>query len=136
MNRKVTIGLAKYGGCAAFVAILAWLYIDQRPFATAALVDRYRILCDAFTIPGILLIMVGLLIAIANTGTLDGLSYAVSFAIRSLIPWGRGKRDERYADYVDRRRANRLKGYGFLFISGCVTMAVALVFMWLFYSIY
>lgn len=136
MSRKVKIGLAKYGGCAAFVATLAWLYISLRPFAELPLVDQYCVLCDALTVPGVVLIMVGLLIAISNTGALDGLFYALSFAIRSLIPGGRGKRDERYADYVDRRRENKLKGYGFLIIAGGITVAAALVFLALFYSVY
>ena len=136
MSKKWKIRLAKYGGCALFVGVMAWTYIALRDFAGAALVDQYRYLCDAFTIPGTLLLMVGCLISLSNEGALDGLGYAVSFGIGMIIP-GRGARaQEKYADYVDRRRSKRLRGYGFLYISGAVTMAVALVFLGLFYSVF
>lgn len=135
MSKRVKLLLAKYGGSAAFVALMAWLYINLRDFDGAKLVDQYRMLSDAFTVPGILLLMFGCLIWISNLGALDGLAYAVSFAIRSLIPGARYK-DEKYADYVERHREKRLKGYGFLFISGGVTMVVAIVFMILFYNLY
>ena len=135
MSKRVKLLLAKYGGSAALVALMAWLYINLRDFDGAKLVDQYRMLSDAFTVPGILLLMFGCLIWISNLGALDGLAYAVSFAIRSLIPGARYK-DEKYGDYVERHREKRLKGYGFLFISGGVTMVVAIVFMILFYNLY
>lgn len=135
MSKRVKVLLARYGGSATFVGFMAWLYISLRDFDGAKLVDKYRMLSDAFTVPGILLLMFGCLIWISNLGALDGLAYAVSFAIRSLIPGARYK-DEKYGDYVERKRENRVKGYGFLFISGGVTMAVAIVFMILFYSLY
>ena len=127
--------LIKYGSCGAFVALMAYWYIDLRDFAGAALVDQYRMLCDAFTVPGILLLMTSALVALSNMGALDGLGYAMGMAIRSLIPGGRIK-DETYGDYVARKREKRIKGYGFLAISGAVTMAIAVVFWMLFYTVY
>ena len=135
MSKQGKTRIAKYGGAAAFAGLMAWLYISLRDFDGAKLVDKYRMLSDAFTVPGILLLMFGCLVWISNLGALDGLAYAVNFAIRSLIPGGRYK-DEKYADYVERKRENRVKGYGFLFISGGMTMAVAIVFMILFYMLY
>jgi hypothetical protein len=100
------------------------------------LVEQYRILCDAFTVPGLLLIIFGSLLWVSNTGALDGLMYAVTTAVRFLIPGGRLKMEEKYGDYVERRREKPVRGYGFLLISGCVTMAISLVFMALFYAVY
>ena len=133
---KLKVNLIKYGCCAAFVAILATAYISMRDFAGAEAVDKYLILCDAFTVPGMLLIMFGCLLWASSLGALDGLSYVVRFAVMSLIPGKRAQRDETYGDFLERRMANRTKGYGFLFISGLVTMAVALVFMAQFYHLY
>ena len=48
------------GVCAALV----WLYISQREFAAQSQMEQYRILCDAFTIPGVISIMLGFLLAI------------------------------------------------------------------------
>ena len=133
---KLKVNLIKYGCCAAFVAILATAYISMRDFAGAEAVDKYLILCDAFTVPGMLLIMFGCLLWASSLGALDGLSYVVRFAVMSLIPGKRAKRDETYGDFLEHRMANRTKGYGFLFIAGLVTMAVALVFMAQFYYLF
>ncbi len=135
MSKQIKVLLIKYGSCAVFVGLLAYAYIALRDFAGAELVDQYRMLCDAFTVPGILLLMFGAMIWSLNTGALDGITYAVTFAFRSLIPGGR-YRDEKYADYVERQREKRVKGYGFLLISGGAAMAVALIFMALFYTVY
>ena len=132
MSRKVN---TRYWVSAAFVGFMAWLYISLRDFAGAKPADKYRLLSDAFAVPGLLLLLFGCLFWVSNLGALDGIAYAVYFAFRSLIPGGRNK-DEKYADYVERKRKNRVKGYGFLFVSGGVTMALAIVFMVLFYSLY
>ncbi len=135
MSKRARIKLIKYGSCAAFVALMAWLYISLREFEAEPRVEQYRILSDAFTIPGILLLMAGCLFWISGLGALDGFLYAGMYAIRALIPWGRHK-SEKYADYVERRRERKVKGYGFLFIAGGVTMLISIVFMVLFYQLY
>ena len=135
MSKQARIRLIKYGAAAVFVGILAYIYIAERDFAGAALVEKYWMLCDALTIPGILLIMFGSMVWVANMGALDGIAYALTHTLRSLIPGMRAGADEKYADYVERRREKPVRGYGFLFVSGCITMAVALVFMALFFSL-
>ena len=135
MSKRAKARLAKHGGAAVFVGFMAWLYISLRDFAGANLADKCRILSDAFTVPGMLLLMFGCLIWFSNGGVLDGLVYGARLAIRSLIPGGR-YRDEKYADYVERRRQSRVKGYGFLFLSGGAAMAAAIVFIILFYTLY
>lgn len=128
--------LLKYLGSAAIALGLAYLFTSlrvdfQNPAATS-LEEWYRILCDAFTIPGLLFLMVGFLVSLSNQGALDGIGYAATVAFRMLI--GAGSRMERYKEYLERRRANRLRGYGFLYVVGAVCMAVSGVFMILFYS--
>lgn len=125
----------KYGGAAAFVGSVAWLYVGLRDFAGATPAERYRMLSDAFTVPGVLLLMLGCLIWISNLGALDGISYAIGAAVRSFVPGGRHG-EEAYGDYTRRKRENKIKGYGFLFLSGGVTMAIAVVFTALFYNVY
>lgn len=136
MSERVKANLIKYGCSAAFVALFAGGYIVSRDFAAAELVDKFRYLADAFTIPGLLLIMAGCLVWAESEGALDGISYAARMAFKSLIPAGRAGADEKYGDYVARKRANKVKGYSFLFIAGAVSMVVAVIFMVLFYSLY
>lgn len=135
MSKEAKIRLIKYTGAAAFVGIMAYFYIAARDFIGASLVVQCWILCDALTIPGTLLLMVGCLVWVSNLGALDGIAYALSFTVRSLIPGMRGKRDEKYADYVERRREKPVRGYGFLLISGGITLGIALAFMGMFFAL-
>lgn len=130
--------LLKYGISGAIALALAYVFINlrvdfQNPGNTP-LVEWYRIVCDAFTIPGLIFLMVGCLVSLSNQGALDGIGYAATVAFRMLI--GAGAKMERYKEYLERRRANRMKGYGFLYVVGGVCMAVSGVFMILFYSQY
>ncbi len=136
MNKRLIVNLVKYGCCALFVALIGWAYLASREFGKAVLVDQYRYLCDAFTIPGLLLILFGAVLWVSNHGALDGISYCLRFLVFSLIPGKRLEREEKYGDYVERRSQKPVKGYAFLFVSGLASMAVALVFYALFYSLY
>ena len=136
MMKRLTPYLIKYGFSFAFVGLVAWFYISQRDFQGAELVNKYRMICDALTIPGVLLVLFGAMLWVTGQGALDGIAYCIRFAVFSLIPGKRLERDEKYVDYVIRKRENRKKGYSFLFYSGLVTLAAAGVFMYLFYSIY
>ncbi len=95
--------------------------------------EKYRILCDAFTIPGVMLMMLCALVALANEGSLDALSYAVRYAVRRLVP-GNGGQKETYAEYLERKRTQRVRGYSFLFWVAIVFLAAAAVFLILFFK--
>ena len=134
MSDKAKERLLKYGICGLFTALMVWAFFGLRdtPVTTA---EWMRMLCDAFTLPGVILLCVGGLVWASQEGALDGLGYVVSFAVKSLIP---GKRStiEKYADYVARRREKARGGFGFLLISGAIVMAIAMIFFALFYLTY
>lgn len=129
--------IVKYSVSVLACVLFAWLNIANSDLASATQLERYRILCDAFTVPGLLLIMVGLLIWVSSKGALDGLTYALRGLARVFIP-GAGLREniENYHDYLKRKEEKRAKGYGFLFHVGGISLAIGLVFLYLFYSIY
>ncbi len=135
MSRKWIILLLKYGITAAVGGLMTWSVLSLHGYAEAATdAERYRILADAFTIPGVVLMLCWVLVWISNEGAFEGISYAFSYAFRMLIPGG-SKNPERYSDYVLRRREKgRLRGVGFLFFTGAVFFLIALVFIALFYS--
>lgn len=62
-----------------------------------------RLLSNAFTIPGSILLMLGLLVLISSTGAYDGLTYVLRWLRMTLLPFGASKH-ERYYDDVQRRR--------------------------------
>ena len=135
MSLLTKTNVIKYSIAFAVGAALAVIYVAVRDFGAQTLADKYRILCDAFTVPAVLLIMSGALMSISNAGALDGLSYIAKQGLGMFVP-GKGLGTERYADYVQRKRENRTKGYGFLYISGGVFMVLALVFLILFYTVF
>ena len=125
--------LTKYGLCALFVAVMAYFYLLSRDFAGAVDRERYQLLCDALTVPGVLLVCAGALVWVSNLGALDGILYGLRLAFRALIPGKRLQKEENYRDFVAGRQEKRVKGYGFLLITGAVTMAASLLFLGLYY---
>lgn len=135
MSRTLKANLLKYGISLAICAVMVYVFLDSRAFSIQALVDKYLILCDAFTLPAVLFLGAGALVALSNQGILDGLTYACGLAFKALLPGGRLK-TEKYYDYVQRKKASRISGYSFLFVVGFVCLALAGVFMYLFYQLY
>ena len=135
MSKRLRNGLLKYGITALVCVGFALIYCSTRNFSQMETVERYRILCDAFTIPGLLALCVGVLLWVSNDGLFYGLGYCLEVAWRGLIPGARHKM-ERYYDYVERKRGKKVTGFGFLFVCGGVCMAIALIFMALFYQLY
>ena len=135
MSKRLRTNLLKYGIFAIVVIGFAVFYCNFHDFSQLKLVDRYRVLCDAFLVPGMLSVFVGILLWISNDGFFYGLSYCLDVARKALIPGGRRKR-EKYYDYVMRKKEKKITGYGFLFISGGVSIAISLVFLMLYYQLH
>lgn len=127
----------RYGLCILIGGMVTMAYVLSHDFASQDLVNKYMILCDGFTIPGFLMICFGALILASNAGGMDGFTYGIKHAARMLIP-GRSVKDKEdsFYDYVQKRKAKRIRGYGFMFFTGLGFMAVAAVFLVLFYQVY
>lgn len=131
--------LTKYGISVVLALLMAYVFValrvDFKNLQATTTVQWYLVLCDAFTVPGLLFLMFGAFMSLSNQGALDGVGYVAMNALKMLIPGGAMKM-ERYKEYLERRRDNRVKGYGFLYVVGASCMAIAGVFMALFYSLY
>lgn len=139
MNRKSLLrNLLKYGIAVSVGGLMVYLTITLHGLAEATTpAEQYRILADAFTIPGVVLMLVAALVAVSNEGIFTGVSYSLTWMIRTLIPLAALKNGkESYYDYAQRKRANRVKGYGFIFFTGLAFFTVAIVFTVLFYRVY
>ena len=73
MSKKVQTRLLKYGITGGICLCLVAIYCVARDFSGLELVEKYRTLCDAFTIPGVLSLCVGVLIWASNDGIFYGL---------------------------------------------------------------
>lgn len=131
MNKNTFIKYSISISIATFMAILT-LYLHGF-WESTELVDKYRILSDAFTIPGVVFILVGCLVFLSNQGSLTAIGYMMKRFFKMLNPIG-NKNIERYSDYVENR--SKVTGYAFLFYTGILFSAVSIVFMILFYSVY
>lgn len=100
------------------------------------LADRYRMLADCVTIPGITFLMIGALVWVSNHGALDGLGFLFGRLFRSLIPGGRlGNEDkEGYYEYIQRKRSEKPKAYLPLIFVGAVFFIIGILFIMLFYK--
>ena len=136
MSNRVKVNLLKYGISSAIALLLVYVYCSTRDVFAQSAVERWRILCDAFTIPGLTYVMFGFLMMIANEGFFDMLSYAAGKAVHMFIPGMGSEKGETYYDYLQRKRDKRATGFGFLFVVGGVCMALALLFLYLFYRLY
>ena len=134
MKERIRNNLIKYGVSVAVAALIVWRMLATHGYAAAETdAERFRLLCDAFTVPGLLMLLSGALIALSNAGALYGLSYSMRFVIRKFIP-SSGKRDESFYDFVqERRERGGVRGYAFLLVVGGILLLIAVVFLILFY---
>lgn len=128
MSNSTKTRLIKYGSCALFVgAMLAW-FLSRVNWGKDSWDVIMRMACDGLTVSGVLLLCVGGLIWATNEGALDGIGYAMRAGMNMFIPGG-SRKHIRYGDYVEERKGKRVKGYGFLLISGGITTGLALIML-------
>ena len=134
MSKSAKTNLLKYLITTAIGLFMTWLYISSRWMEGLSLSEKYCILCDGFSIPGMLLVLSGVLMWVDAAGGMDTIAYLMSFLPRMIAPAAFGEPEKLY-DFVEKRRQNRKKGYGFLFIIGIGFMIAAFVFLALFNSV-
>ena len=133
MSKNLRNNLLKYGITAMIGGLMACFTINSYGYGEASAgAERLRILSDAFTIPGVILIMCGFLVMVANGGFFNGISYAAGYAVRMLIP-GASKDMGKYGDYVEQRSKRKKLSCGFLFVVGAVFLVISIVFIILYY---
>ena len=111
---------------------VAMLYCGLRDFSQMELPEKYRTLCDGFTVPGVLCLCLGALLWAGKNGAFSGIGYCFRVAGNALLPGHREQ--ETYYDYA--RRHQSRPPYGFLLITGTVCLAIAITFLMLFYRMY
>ncbi len=137
MSKERKTRLKRYIITIAVGLLIAGGVMAARNFGGAATaVQRIVILCDAFTVPGVLLILAAGLVFVSNNGIFYGLGFALSRAVLFLFPGGMTtKKHERYGDYVERKREKGgIKDYRFLPIVGAAFLAVGVILTVVYYG--
>ncbi len=116
-------------GLAAAFAIMCYKGI----FYVSGAADAMQILSDAFLVPGVFIMGVGLIVVAANGGTFDMLGYAVRMIFDGLK---RDLKNRKYKDFAEYREArkDRKIGYGYLLITGAAFIALAVLFLLIWYN--
>ncbi len=125
-------GIAALGGSVATL-LLFW---GWGGFQAPTQADLWRMLSDAFLLPGLLMVFAGVLIFVGNDGFFNGVGYVLNRAVDFFIP-GRAatRKMESYGDYVARKREKKpVTGYACLFIVGGGFLLAAILFVVLFYA--
>ncbi len=91
-----------------------------------------RVLCDGFTLPGLLFLLIGLLLWLTGKGALDGLGYLVQFIGRALIPGLSAKAPKTYLEYTQRPR--RPLPLSSCFATGLASLTISLLLLALYYA--
>ena len=111
------------------LAVSIWTCISRNIFAAETKAQVFTILCDAFFVPGVLLLCVGLLMYAANEGIFNAISYGMKILGRSF----RGKKDEKIIDeefheYHARVSQKKMKIKHFLLV-GVIYFVISIIFM-------
>ena len=131
MTRQQRNRLMKYVITTVLTAAVVYYYAASRNVLYLEKLEMYRVLCDAFTLPGIFLMLFGLLMVMNDLGALDTIAYFGHYLLHTFLPVAFGE-GQSYLDFIEERRSKRKGGYGFLFIVGAVFTAVGVVFLILF----
>jgi len=138
MSKKRLIQyLSTTGICAAITVY----YIVSRGLGGKSVAEVFRILADGFTIPALLVGSLGLMMIIADTGTLDGVVYGMQTAFKMLtFQFVSKKKPMNYGEFKEQREENRRErrenggGFGYLVVVSGVFLLFAVVFVLLFYK--
>ncbi len=134
MREKIISWVKKYAIAFAILGISSWVILSMREQSkqTEAAVIFLN-LADAFTIPSVVIVMVGIMVWISTTGFFDILNYGISRAVNTFIPFKRYD-DVKFYDYKMKKAEKRISGYSFLFISGAVYFVPAIIFLILYHQ--
>lgn len=128
MNEKIISYVKKYISTFLMLGAATCIILLLRQYSPEdSLAVKYLNIADAFTIPGVIILMVGVLIWIHSMGNFDMILYGFSRAKHSFIP-SANYTHETFYDYKQRKSEKRIKGYSFLFVCGGVYMIPAIVF--------
>ena len=110
-------------------AVTVWICISKGIFVVGSLTGVVTILSDAFFIPGVLCLCLGLILYATNEGLFNAMAYGMKILGRSLT--GRkGEKiiDEEFHEYHSRLSQKKSKVKHFLIV-GAVNVVISIIFV-------
>ena len=111
------------------LAVSVYICFSRNIFGAETVADVITILSDAFFVPGILFLCLGLILYAANEGIFNAVSYGMKILGRSLL----GKKDEKiineeFHEYHARVSQKKTKVKHFLLV-GVVNFVISIIFV-------
>lgn len=101
-------------------------------FSQTSTNEIFKILVDAFFVPGVIILGFGLLVVATNGGTFDMLAYgAIMFA--SLFQKGTKRKYKTFYDYHEAQK-DRKYSFAYLLIVGGILIAISLILLIFWYK--
>lgn len=96
--------------------------------------ENVRLLHDSFFSVGVLMVLFFGLMYVSGEGAFLGIGYALSWTIKTFIPFGR-KTQESYKQYRERKLGKeKKKGNACVFFVGLLFIAISIVFLIIWYQ--
>ena len=96
--------------------------------------EMFRLLSDAGTIAGLVLLFTAALVAVSEQGLFRGVGYSVHYLYDRMMPGRSSRRPETYADYVERKSEKKgVSIWRYLILPGVVLLVLGVLFLILFY---
>lgn len=128
--------LIAYGICVAVAVGLLFLVLGLNGYWTKEEpMDRARILCDGFSIPGALLVLTAGVLFASGQGAFNGVLFGLKRGKEILLPFLRSEYVP-YREFIKRRQKKRIKGYGCVFFTGLAFLLVGIVLLVRFNRLY
>lgn len=124
MKKKLLPWVIELGVCLLVFLAIA---IYRNAFSATDPAEVYRGLCDAFFVPGVILVCFGLLAFCARGGVFDIFSYAFKSLKVLFTPFGKPEKQQRYYEYKLEKEANRQKPKPRTLILGLAFVAASVV---------
>jgi hypothetical protein len=109
--------------------IAYWIMSSKGLFVPGhSMAEVFFILSDAFFVSGILMTLFAGMMYVSSEGALVGIGFVLRNVVLTFIPMGRAKQ-ERYADYRERKLANAKKHNNrCILVTGLIFLFIGVVF--------
>lgn len=118
---------------AVAVAIALCTSLIQDLYGMTAVADIMRGLCNCFSVPGMIFILVGLIVVCSNGGAYDIMGFAAR-KFFSVFRSAEHRSKETYREYRERKNGEKRAFWGF-FIVGGIFFAVGMTFLIAYYCV-
>ena len=132
--KLITIAIGSAISLAVGVGLVLLILNNYGYSAAETEAEKVRILCDAFTIPGVSLMLSAALVAVYNRGVFTGVTYGLRRMKDIFLPFLKNEY-VKYGDYKSKKEKKKVKNYMFLFFTGLLFTIPAVYFMIRFYQI-